>query len=126
MLLAETQAVMSGNFASDRGQLMPEIGPENNWPFPEPDDRDALTDTGIDLNFASRAADPVDVLLAEPRVSFSDLRTGVMLAWLEPRVPALTEAVDWEEERLGEFRGLPFAEISLEELPAESGQRKSH
>lgn len=62
---------------------------------------------------------------SEPEVSFRDLRTGVMLAWLEERVPALTEAVAWEEEHLGEYRGLPFAEFVPDERRTEAGQRKT-
>ncbi|HWQ36280.1 MAG TPA: hypothetical protein VNQ79_25835 [Blastocatellia bacterium] len=93
-----------------------EAGRERHW-LTDDEEQNLITRVESD---PAQAAPP-----SEPEVSFRDLRTGVMLAWLEERVPALTEAVAWEEEHLGEYRGLPFAEFVPDERRTEAGQRKT-
>jgi hypothetical protein len=93
-----------------------EAGRERHWLT---DDEEQNLITRVESDPAQAAPS------SEPEVSFRDLRTGVMLAWLEERVPALTEAVAWEEEHLGEYRGLPFAEFVPDERRVEAGQRKT-
>lgn len=83
--------------------------------LPETTNSPLVEDIEVDplLNHQNRQT---TMTVEEPPVnSFRELRTGAILQWLEGRVPALTEAVAWEEEHLAEYRGLPFASVTLEE-----------
>ena len=97
---------------------------ENPWLLPETDDEYLITRIEYDPLFPGRPV-PSDSAPPEPKTSYNELRTGVMLAWLEDRIPSLVEAVAWEDEHLGEYRGLPFADVLTEENRAESGTQTS-
>lgn len=78
-----------------------------------PTGRRAVTeDAGINER---GVADKTMAFAHDPQHSFHDLRAGVILQWLESSAPAMLEAVAWEEEHLGEYRGLPFADIVADE-----------
>lgn len=94
------------------------------WRLPETDDDHLITRIEYDPLFSSRAVSSGSAS-PEPKTNYNELRTGVMLAWLEDRIPSLVEAVAWEDEHLGEYRGLPFADALTEEHKAGNGTQTS-
>jgi hypothetical protein len=119
------QTVSTQSSDAFRSQRREENRLENLWPLTDEEDDALITRIEYDPRFPGSAAETVAPESSEDHQSFSDLRTVAMLAWLEPRVPALVEAVAWEEEHLGEYRGLPFAD-ALSEEKNESERRKAH
>lgn len=106
MNLAEQPIVNSSPDLTSR------IVPAGRWAVTE--------DAGINERVV---ADKTRTFAHEPQRSFHDLRAGVILQWLESSAPAMLEAVAWEEEHLGEYRGLPFADIVADERQPRSVRR---